>query len=436
MEDAIHQLRDRFECMSTDLFIVEQRLDQEFARIYGPERHPRQLLHRLAKVQNDIQTLSEQFQQLFTAKSQLADTLRHQLRSYELLGALQEVAGGEAPAQDIRCEQIYEEGEELLRRWMKTDQRSMQFPEWASDEKGLDRNDGMSTSQGNAAPFDGRSDFIPGKNADLAAGAAHSDLPEAAGTAASSGPEMSHPAFATVGGRSRVFCDVAPARDPGVPDAERGNAEHQTRGASEEPENEACVCGYSPITVSVFEGVPALTRRRSRLGDVNELLHCLYHMRYEKGKEGASTTIRELNHMNLKVVGQTGEAKLSTLRYLRLVDVNPRTGTVRLLVPQRKTRVAAEGGRGSLTGQTASRPAKQPPSSSLRTSAGGRLSKNAASASSRSQSGSRREFGRDREKKHQTQSRFPLGSTERTRYDSSELKDAEKEGRITAMVPR
>ncbi|CBZ52936.1 conserved hypothetical protein [Neospora caninum Liverpool] len=429
MEDAIQQLRDRFECMSTDLFIVEQRLDQEFALIYGPERHPRHLLQRLAKVQKDIQTLSDQFQArailkgtelLFTAKSQLADTLRQQLRAYELLGALQEAAGGAAPEQDIRCEQIYQEGEELLRRWMKTDQRAMQFPELVSDEKGLDRSDVGATPQGSAAPPDTSADGVPARNIDQVSGISSVAAQETAGPGASSAAETSAAAPSAGGARSRVFPDFGPPRDSAIPDGERGSAEQhkqQNRGPSEEPEDEACVCGYSPIPASVFERVPALTRRRARLGDVNALFHCLHHMRYEKGKEGTSTTIKELNQMNFRVVGQTGEAKLSTLRYLRLVDVNARTGSVRLLVPQ-KTRAPPDG-RGNRLGPSA-RTANQS-SSSLRTRSQAGLSTGAARAAARG--GGRREFGREKgETRHKTVSRRVLGKGP----DSMHLGSAER----------
>ncbi|PFH37949.1 hypothetical protein BESB_002900 [Besnoitia besnoiti] len=332
---------------------VEQRLDQEFAHIYGPERHPRHLLQRLAKVQKNIQLLSEQFQLIFTAKSQLADTLRQQLRSYELLATLQEAAGGEAPAQDVRCEQIYQEGEELLRRWMNTDQRAMQFPEFAADEQGAEGKAATAAAPGPAGTPDAAVDGIWARTQDHVSRRNLSSTPGEVNSAVAGAAEAFPAGLpATVLGRPEPAPEAAApgSRDSGNSAGEKALSEQQTSGASEETRTEDCVCGFLPLSAPVFEQVPALTRRRARLQDVNALFHCLFHMRYEKGREGASTTVKELNKMNFTVVGQTGEAKLSTLRYLRLIEVNGRTGEIRLLAPPRKTRAAAGGRRGALRG--------------------------------------------------------------------------------------
>lgn len=87
---------------------------------------------------------------------------------------------------------------------------------------------------------------------------------------------------------------------------------------------------FNPIDEKTFQAVPALTRRRAKLEDVNRVYKTLYEMAI---KEGYCKPIEksELQQMNLQVFGQTGEAKLATLRYLKIIEILNKTGSVRLL---------------------------------------------------------------------------------------------------------
>ncbi|CRG99852.1 conserved Plasmodium protein, unknown function [Plasmodium relictum] len=87
---------------------------------------------------------------------------------------------------------------------------------------------------------------------------------------------------------------------------------------------------FIPIDQSTFQSVPILIRRRAKLDDVNLIYKTLYDMAIKKGS-CHPVEKSELTQMNLQVFGQTGEAKIATLRYLKIIEVINKTGSVRLL---------------------------------------------------------------------------------------------------------
>ncbi|CRG95303.1 conserved Plasmodium protein, unknown function, partial [Plasmodium gallinaceum] len=87
---------------------------------------------------------------------------------------------------------------------------------------------------------------------------------------------------------------------------------------------------FIPINQDTFQSVPVLIRRRAKLEDVNLIYKTLYDMAIKKGS-CHPVEKSELTNMNLQVFGQTGEAKIATLRYLKIIEVINKTGSVRLL---------------------------------------------------------------------------------------------------------
>lgn len=87
---------------------------------------------------------------------------------------------------------------------------------------------------------------------------------------------------------------------------------------------------FTPIDEKTFLDVPVLTRRRAKLKDVNKVYKTLYELAV---KAGSCKIIEksELQQMNLQVYGQTGEAKLATLRYLKIIEITNKNKSVRLL---------------------------------------------------------------------------------------------------------
>ncbi|SCP04311.1 conserved protein, unknown function [Plasmodium ovale] len=89
-------------------------------------------------------------------------------------------------------------------------------------------------------------------------------------------------------------------------------------------------CLFSPIDYATFQSVPPLIRRRAKLDDINLIYKTLYDMAIKKGS-CLPVEKSELIQMNLQVFGQTGEAKIATLRYLKIIEVINKTGSVKLL---------------------------------------------------------------------------------------------------------
>lgn len=87
---------------------------------------------------------------------------------------------------------------------------------------------------------------------------------------------------------------------------------------------------FIPIDEKTFNDVPALTRRRAKLEDVNKVYKTLYEMAIKAGSCKPVEKL-ELQNMNLQVFGQTGEAKLATLRYLKIIEIINKNGSVKLL---------------------------------------------------------------------------------------------------------
>eukprot|EP00920_Eleutheroschizon_duboscqi_P004204 GHVT01009685.1.p1 GENE.GHVT01009685.1~~GHVT01009685.1.p1 ORF type:complete len:194 (-),score=19.43 GHVT01009685.1:747-1328(-) len=115
---------------------------------------------------------------------------------------------------------------------------------------------------------------------------------------------------------------------------------------------------FIPLTVKEFNSVPELVRRRAKYEDVNNLFSSLWELALSSGTPGPFTR-KQLAEMQLTVVGQTGDAKLQTLRYLKAVEIIGDT-SVRLLRAPRFPKANRSGGAAGARRRTASSNPRKP----------------------------------------------------------------------------
>ncbi|VWU51762.1 conserved protein, unknown function [Hepatocystis sp. ex Piliocolobus tephrosceles] len=87
---------------------------------------------------------------------------------------------------------------------------------------------------------------------------------------------------------------------------------------------------FRPIDEATFQKVPLLIKRRAKLEDINLIYKALFDIAIKRGS-CLPVEKSELTQMNLQVFGQTGEAKIATLRYLKIIEVINRTSSIKLL---------------------------------------------------------------------------------------------------------
>eukprot|EP00057_Strongylocentrotus_purpuratus_P003122 XP_003725973.1 PREDICTED: spindle and kinetochore-associated protein 2 [Strongylocentrotus purpuratus] len=84
-----------------------------------------------------------------------------------------------------------------------------------------------------------------------------------------------------------------------------------------------------PITEEEFTSVSDLVRARAKLEDVNRVYSRL-HDHFKTEGNTAALSVPDMSKMGMKITGATGEAKLKTLRSLKIINIT-RTGAVKLL---------------------------------------------------------------------------------------------------------
>ncbi|KAL0248172.1 hypothetical protein GEMRC1_003408 [Eukaryota sp. GEM-RC1] len=90
---------------------------------------------------------------------------------------------------------------------------------------------------------------------------------------------------------------------------------------SEEPSPSRSSGDFIPITDDEFNGVSSIVRGRSKLSDLNELYRSLYDL-FDGGRKKSTLSHEKACKLGLKVTGQTGEARLNTLRQLKIVHLS------------------------------------------------------------------------------------------------------------------
>ncbi|KAL0223557.1 hypothetical protein P9112_002947 [Eukaryota sp. TZLM1-RC] len=79
---------------------------------------------------------------------------------------------------------------------------------------------------------------------------------------------------------------------------------------------------FIPITDEEFTSISSIVRGRTKLSDLNELYKNLFDL-FEGGKKkGKILSHEKACKMGLKVTGQTGEARLNTLRQLKILSLS------------------------------------------------------------------------------------------------------------------
>eukprot|EP00743_Colponemidia_sp_Colp-15_P009246 GILK01010099.1.p1 GENE.GILK01010099.1~~GILK01010099.1.p1 ORF type:complete len:270 (-),score=38.28 GILK01010099.1:97-864(-) len=78
---------------------------------------------------------------------------------------------------------------------------------------------------------------------------------------------------------------------------------------------------WAPISDQEFEQVPLLIKGRVKLVEINRLYESIWK-HFKANKISKPLTIIDLTNMGNKVTGQTGEAKLNSLRHLKRITIN------------------------------------------------------------------------------------------------------------------
>jgi len=75
---------------------------------------------------------------------------------------------------------------------------------------------------------------------------------------------------------------------------------------------------FYPVSEEEFSRVSDLIKLRCKLIDVNQVYETLFH-HFKKGSKPLS--VPAMVKMGIKITGQTGEARLATLRALDLISI-------------------------------------------------------------------------------------------------------------------
>eukprot|EP00922_Rhytidocystis_sp_ex-Travisia-forbesii_P057925 GHVS01085697.1.p1 GENE.GHVS01085697.1~~GHVS01085697.1.p1 ORF type:complete len:292 (-),score=51.25 GHVS01085697.1:347-1222(-) len=283
MELPVEDLRRKFQVLSHDLGAVEGKLSAELGEVYGQELEPRKLLQDLLRLDVCVQNTKATLDDILCAKMLLTEQLQKQFGCYNAISEVLRRAGLEESEESLAAARRVEE---VLRRWRT-----------ATAGTGNQENSGVGSLQFH-------SQLVHIQSSGLS-------------TNISNDPSDSQQftrddKFAVVGSMTTQRAD-----------------DNNTAAAA------VRIDGFTPICEAEFSAVPLLVRRRALLPAVNKVYSFLWVRAIKHGGPHNISKMEFAKH-NLSVVGQTGEAKLATLRHLKLLEIN-RDGTVRLVKDCRLT---------------------------------------------------------------------------------------------------
>ncbi|KAF8820470.1 hypothetical protein IE077_003157 [Cardiosporidium cionae] len=268
-----------FISISEDLAIVETKLNDEFSSIFGDDQNPTLYRQRLATLIEKYSGLKEEFLNLYPHKKAVAEALQKQLHTCTSLYTLQCQSGAIIPNY---YETIKEAASHVLQEWKEAEQHRQLF---------MTSHLSSELSKKEFAPTLARNEAMM--------------------------PSVSPPTLLSWNNENFSSNLHPPPRlDQPSPEAAKPLSLHLDTG-------------FAPIRQEEFSMVPPLIRRRSKLEDLNNLYHTIWCI-IQKRSNLYSIPRKELAETGVKVFGQTGEAKLATLKYLHIIQIAPREGSITL----------------------------------------------------------------------------------------------------------
>lgn len=317
METCINTLKKKIGNLSDDIDVIQRRLSDDIGKIYEDEINPMMIMEEMENIKNDLKKIKRDFDYIYQKKKMCASMLYKQLQNYHFLSDVEEKLDkpvnefetykrGEQMLSDFFCDEINQfltnfNVEDIKETILLNMQQNM-FANGNTEHRILEN--------GNILPSSTKSDIVNNNNSGL-----QNDQNESCKGMSGDLKEQSVGLYGNM---------------------ERNDVNNST---NEQEENEKEMNKnrdkktpflFTPIDEKTFLDVPVLTRRRAKLQDVNKVYETLYELAI---KAGCCKTIEksELQQMNLQVYGQTGEAKLATLRYLKIIEITNKNKSVRLL---------------------------------------------------------------------------------------------------------
>lgn len=289
MDTLIDQLKEKFLNMNGDIELIERKLKDEFCKIYEDDINPFLILNDIANIKEELKKITVELDDIYKKKNKSIQYMHRQMQNYNFLSDLENNLN--IPSKESK---IYETSQNQLYGYYKE-----QIDE-ILDNTDYEKISEMSTQ----ANYNEYPDKI---------------INDLYSNGKIENTEQKH-----------VLQDFNENKSNLKNILNEKNKEdiNNTNKCTETQNNYPYL--FCPIDEDTFQAVPLLIRRRAKLEDINIIYKTLYEIALKKGS-CLPIEKPELTQMNLQVFGQTGEAKLATLRYLKIIEIINRNGAVRLL---------------------------------------------------------------------------------------------------------
>ncbi|CAI7720228.1 conserved protein, unknown function [Plasmodium vivax] len=304
MELSIDALKEKFLNMNSDIELIERKLKDEMCKMYEDDINPFLILNDFENIKNELHKINKELNVLYERKKMSIQYMHRQMQNYNFLLNLENNL-------NITSKEFinYHNSEIILNNFfyenIKKFLLNINYDE-INELLQLDHLQKCVDSKGEQTSGNNVSDL--GK-----------EVPKGKPALCDSASYKNHVSSSDLKDNEKrgALNNGNAAEDSRNEQVNRGNA----------TDKESLFC---PIDDATFQSVPALIRRRAKLDDINLIYKSLYDMAVKKGS-CLPVEKSELTQMNLQVFGQTGEAKIATLRYLKIIEVINKTGSVKLL---------------------------------------------------------------------------------------------------------
>ncbi|EUD65692.1 hypothetical protein C922_03940 [Plasmodium inui San Antonio 1] len=296
MELSIDALKEKFLNMNSDIELIERKLKDEMCKMYEDDINPFLILNDFETIKSELQRINKELNVLYERKKMTIQYMHRQMQNYNFLLNLENnlnitskefinYHNSEIILNNFFYDNIkkfllninYDEINELLQ---------LDHMQKCVDNKGEQTSGNNLSDLGKEAP-NGKPAPVPCDSANYKNYVSNIDLKD--------------------NEKREILNNGNVTEDSRNEQVNKGNATNK----------ESLFC---PIDDATFQSVPPLIRRRAKLDDINLIYKSLYDMAIKKGS-CLPVEKSELTQMNLQVFGQTGEAKIATLRYLKIIEV-------------------------------------------------------------------------------------------------------------------
>ncbi|GAW80744.1 hypothetical protein, conserved [Plasmodium gonderi] len=302
MELSIDALKEKFLNMNSDIELIERKLKDEMCKIYEDDINPFLILNDFENIKNELHRINKELNILYERKKMSINYMHRQMQNYNFLLNLENNL-------NITSKEFtnYHNSEIILNNFfydnIKKFLLNINYDE-INEMLQLDYHQKCALSQ---------EEQITANSTSMGNEATNTKNPVCDTT------NYKH----NISNNELKCSEKSVMNNGNVMDDNRNENMNNKNGS----DKESLFC---PIDNATFQTVPALIRRRAKLDDINLIYKSLYDMAIKKGS-CLPVEKSELTQMNLQVFGQTGEAKIATLRYLKIIEVINKTGSVKLL---------------------------------------------------------------------------------------------------------